>query len=137
MAIRFKHLSETERLVAEEFLKRVIVGGKVECDVPLKVPLKIPKEPRYEAWIKMWEYLTAKKIDMVIETEDAIHIVEIKEKLSASAVGQLKLYKMLYEEQYKPRKPIVLWHIAVWPDDAVIRLLEKEKIRWWCLHAFA
>jgi len=134
MRIRFKHLSEYEIIVAEQFLKRVVVDWiKVECDVPLKV-LQAKTLKLVEPWKSMWEYLTAKKIDMVIHKPDKIMLVEVKQKISASAYGQLKLYEKLYRDQYKPTKPLELWHIAMYDDPTVRYWLESMGIKTWVIY---
>jgi len=130
----FKHLSEEENIVAEEFIKRVVPDGEVKFDVPLKSRKALVVETAPEHLKKLWEYLTAKKIDMIVEYPSKIMIVEIKRILSAAAVGQLLLYKKMYTEQYKPLKPIELWHIAMYPDWDVIDLLSELDIKWWVLN---
>jgi len=130
----FKHLSEEENIVAQEFIKRVVPDGEVKFDIPLKSKKTIAIEAAPEHYRKLWEYLTAKKIDMIVEYPAKIMIVEIKRILSAAAVGQLLLYKKMYVEQYKPLKPIELWHIAMYPDWDVIELLNEMDIKWWVLN---
>lgn len=132
--IQFKHLSEDEIVAAREFLKSIPRPKKIEFDVPLKVQTIQPIGKEDESFKKMWEYLTAKKIDMVLHYDDKIMIVEVKKKLSASAAGQLLLYRDLYIEQFKPQKPLELWHVAVFGDSAVVMLLEKLKIKWWYMY---
>lgn len=131
----FKHQSEEERIVAEEFIKRYLVGAKITFDLPLasKKPARWEEMP--ENYKRMWEYLLAKKIDFIAELPEKIMIVEVKQKLSASGVGQLLLYKKMYEEQYKPVKPLELWQIAMYPDPDVIELCDKLGIKWWCMNA--
>ena len=129
----FKHLSEEEVAVAKEFIRRVIPDAELKFDVPLKSKLPAALETAPQPYKSLWEYLTAKKIDFIAEYPDKIMIVEVKRKLSASAVGQLLLYRKMFAEQYKPGKPIELWHIANYPDLDVIELLNELGIRWWCL----
>jgi len=131
----FKHQSEAEIVVAKAFIERVFPQAKVEFDVPLKSSKPADWESMPENYRKMWEYLTAKKIDMVMHLPEKILIVEVKQKLGASGVGQLLLYKMMYLEQYKPGKPVELWQIAMYPDPDVVKLCEKLGIKWWCLNA--
>lgn len=125
---KFKHLSELERIVADALLKHVFPNAKkVEFDVPLvseKIKYIEDRGPFYE----MWKYLTAKKIDMVVHLETSIYIVEIKEKLSASAYGQLKLYEYLYKLQYKPKLPVKLLHAAYYNDPDVEAFLKSMNI---------
>lgn len=131
----FKHLSEEEIIAAREFLKVVPRPNRLEFDVALRVQEKKEESEEKKAWAKAWEYLTAKKIDMVLHYDDKIMLVEVKKKLSASAAGQLLLYKDLYLSQFQPKKPLELWHVAIFCDASVIPLLEKLGIKWWCLYA--
>lgn len=134
MEIRFRHLSPTEIAVAKEFLRRVYPNFlRVETDVPLKT-LKPAELNLVEPYKSMWEYLTAKKIDLVVELEEKIVIAEIKEKISASAFGQLKLYEELYKQQYKPIKPLELWHCAMYDDPTVRLWLEKKGVKVFVIH---
>lgn len=107
---------------------------KIEFDVPLKTTKISEVRKEFETFARMWEYLTAKKIDIVIHLPEKIMIVEVKKKLSASAAGQLLLYRDLYLQEYKPNKPVELWHIAVYGDSSVIPLLEKLNIKWWYMY---
>ena len=111
----------------------MIPDAKLKFDVPLKSKAPAALETAPEHYRKLWEYLTAKKIDFIAEYPEKIMIVEVKRKLSASAVGQLLLYRKMFTEQYKPGKPVELWHIANYPDLDVIELLNELGIRWWCL----
>jgi len=132
--IKFKHLSEDEVVAAERFIRMIPNIEKIEFDVPLKTTKISEVRKEFEAFARMWEYLTAKKIDIVIHLPEKIMIVEVKKKLSASAAGQLLLYRDLYLQEYKPNKPIELWHIAVYGDSSVIPLLEKLNIKWWYMY---
>lgn len=129
-------MSENEKIVAEELIKRRFPNAvKIDFDVPLKsekTRFLTEKSP----YAEMWEYLTAKKIDMVVYLPDAIYIVEIKEKLSASAFGQLKLYEYLFKLQYNPKLPVKLLHAAMYDDPDVRKFLEEQKVEVFVLKPF-
>lgn len=56
----------------------------------------------------MWEKITARRIDAVAHTTDRIDIIEFRPFAGPSAIGQLLMYKTLYEMEVKPTKPIKL-----------------------------
>lgn len=134
--IKFRHLSENEIIVANELIKRKFQNAKkIECDVPLESE-KARFLTENSPYARMWKYLTAKKIDLVVHLPDCIYIVEIKEKLSASAFGQLKLYEYLYKLQYKPKLPIKLMHAAFYDDPDVREFLQKNGVEVFTLRSF-
>ena len=84
-----------------------------------------------EPWYRLWLKVTAKRIDAVCIDEAYVNIIEVKRYMLASGVGQLLLYKKMYQEQYKPKKPIRLWLIAYYPDPDVIELCDELGIATW------
>ncbi len=52
--------------------------------------------------------VTKKRVDAIGETEDAIWIFEVKPRVGMSALGQLINYFELYQQQYRPVKPVKL-----------------------------
>ena len=54
-----------------------------------------------------WHDLTMWQIDVVAEDEKKIYVIEIKPMANAKAVGQALAYAALYQEDHKPKKPVV------------------------------
>jgi len=131
---RFPHYTKEEAEVMEAFLKaKVLEGARWQFDVklPVELPEGIKKAP--EPYRRMWEVLTAKRIDAVAEMHDFIHIIEVKKRLLPSGIGQLFTYKSLYQKLFKPRKPIKLWMIAKYDDPAVRNICEELGINTWVI----
>jgi len=60
-----------------------------------------------------------------------VYILEIKERLRPSGVGELISYKQLFLEQYQPTQEIVLGYVVRRDDETLHSLLSKEQIRLW------
>ena len=131
---KFPHFTLDEAEVLEEFMKTGILRGAWKFDVRLPSEKAKWVENYPEPWRSMWEALTAKRIDALCETPDAIHIIEVKRVMLHSGIGQLMMYKALYEEHFKPRKPIRLWLIAKYHDPDVVKLCRQMNINtWWMI----
>jgi len=133
MRIKFPHFTPDEAEVLREFIAQKVLVGDWSFDVRLKSE-KAELAAEYPPEIRsMWEAVTAKRIDAVCETTDAVNIIEVKKYMLHSGIGQLLTYRELYREQYKPTKPIVLWLIAKYPDPEVLRVCERLGIRTWVM----
>ncbi len=66
----------------------------------------IPGEPEFMGVLK--SAVTRKRVDAVGETADAIWIFEVKPRVGMSALGQLINYFELYQQEYRPVKPVKL-----------------------------
>ncbi len=79
---------------------------KIEYSVRLHGQ-KLPpgEDPTYAA---MWEKITARRVDTVGHTADRIDIIEFRPFAGPSAIGQLQMYRTLYEMEIAPTKPIKL-----------------------------
>lgn len=69
-----------------------------------------PDEP--ESITKLKLAVTRKRVDAIGETDDAIWIFELKNRLGLSALGQLLAYFDLYNQEYDPIKPVNLGAVA-------------------------
>jgi hypothetical protein len=65
-----------------------------------------PGEPEFMKVLK--SAVTRKRVDAVGETADTIWIFEIKPRVGMSALGQLINYFELYQQEYRPIKPVKL-----------------------------
>jgi hypothetical protein len=105
-------LSKQEWIIINKLLEKNdnLLNGSVDYEVRLALP-KEQKEPQISKYTPhaLWQ----READLVVKTKREIRIVEIKPKCyNANAVGELLLYRFLYELNYKPDKPIVLWIIT-------------------------
>jgi hypothetical protein len=129
---KFPHFTREEREVAKLFYelhKNIYHGWQWEVRLKSKKSEgleHIPENLRY-----MWEVITAKRIDVVFEDAYNIYIGEIKRILLPSGIGQLLLYKKLYQEQFKPTKKVQMYYIAYIDDPDVRELAEELGIKVW------
>jgi len=151
MSIRFIHFRPEELEIAKRFIETIEGYSKIETDVRLYPPEEEKQRIIVNA-LKEYSRLTgisletlertitddekrmlielkAKRIDMVVHWPEEIWIVEIKQKVRASAIGQLKLYELWYRRQFRPTKPIRLVLVAEIDDPMVLPLLKKEGIK--------
>ena len=120
---QWRGLSGEDALVWERFLQTYDTSRmKVEYNVRLGSPAQniIEDNP---ALAEMWTELRQKRVDAVVEWEEEIWIVELKPRGSLSALGQALAYKLLYEEQEKPTKPVEPVVICAWLDDDLRRVM--------------
>jgi len=134
MVVRFPHFTLEEAKVLDEFQKRKILVGKWSYDVRLKSKKsKLPGD--VSDWVqRMWESVTAKRIDAVCETENKIHLIEVKRYMLASGVGQLLVYMYMYQEQFKPFKPLQLWYVCFYSDPDIVEICRKLGIKTWSIY---
>lgn len=58
--------------------------------------------------IEFWYTYVAKRADAIVEYDDHITIIELRDEANANAVGRLMMYKMLWDRDPKINKPIKL-----------------------------
>jgi len=109
----------------------VPIQGRREYDVKLAVSeVKIPAywtKKDIEQYHGLWD----KRIDLVVHASDAVWIIEIKPKLTMTAIGQCLSYQELYEKEFKPDKEIKLGIICEADDPNFHSTLEKLDIKLW------
>jgi len=76
----------------------------------------------------MWKYLGAKRADVIAETKDQIWIIEVTSTATIKAIGQLMLYKSLWEEDAKIDKPVEMVLVFDKTDRDVIAIMEVYNI---------
>lgn len=123
--IYFRHFKPEELELAREFIRRAILEGYFYFDVYLttaaaeklleevpeiKIPLAVP-------WML--------RIDAVCWTTGVVWLIEFKERIRTSGIGQLISYKDLFEKQYKPQRPINLMYVAKYDAPELHPLMDK------------
>jgi len=105
---RYAHMLEDEARIWTKFLRTTdLVFENITYDVHLgSGVLPRPGDPEYMQ--RLLSAVTKKRVDAVGETSDAIWIFEVKPRIGMSALGQLIIYFDLYQEQYRPVKPVLL-----------------------------
>ena len=128
---KFPHFTEEESYVLRKFIEANVITGEWYTDVKLTSRKASYVENMEEPWRTMWLTLTAKRIDAVCVSRDAVHIIEVKRVMLPSGVGQLQLYRMMFAEEYKPQLPIRLWYVTYYSDPDVEEMCRRAGIRTW------
>ena len=106
MKPKYPHMRQWESQIMEKYHKLYPNKGEWSYDVHLKVRQNPAPELESESLVELYNQATAKRIDAVCETQGVIFVIEIKDRLRPSALGQALTYKALYEEQFAPSKPV-------------------------------
>ena len=123
---RIPHFKREEYEIALQWLQKHAPDGTIHFDwrLPARyIPLSVQGNPELE---EVWRHLKQERIDAVVFTENEIILVEIKDVVRKSAIGQLIHYKKRFEEEYKPDKPIRL-QIVAGEDDPVVRKTAEDE----------
>lgn len=126
---KYPHMRQWEQEIMDKFHNKIEFEATWTYDVALKVretPL-----PKYitQNEKQLWARLTSKRVDAVGETQDQIFVCEVKDRLRPSALGQALTYKTLYEEQFKPEKPVTPAIITEYDDADMRHVCEVYGVR--------
>lgn len=72
--------------------------------------------------------LSKKRIDVVGETKEAIHIIEVRVKATSAVIGTLLAYRYLYMLSYKQSKPVTTMLITDSVDADLLIALNEIKL---------
>ncbi len=104
--------SAYETVLAKEFLALDVIKGSYFCEVPVsRKPIRYP-------------FISSKRIDLVIRSNDVDWIIEVERKLNYEAIGQVLAYATLWRIN-NPHRKIVKAIITEYADE---ELLEVAKI---------
>jgi len=125
---RFRHYKPEEREIGRRFVRKALIEGMYYFDVYLMTRRaeEVIKRVGLERATMAVPFLY--RIDCVIETPAYIYIVEIKQRLRPSGLGELLIYSEMYKEQYEPTKPIKLAYVYEIHDDDTAEVAEKYGI---------
>ena len=108
MPAKYPHMMPFEVPVWERFLADPPFAP-VAISYDVHLGQGIPARAEWPPWlVKVVRATSRKRADAVVETADALWILEIKVRASFSALGQLIGYGVLLLEEWKPRKPVHL-----------------------------
>ena len=128
---KYPHMRIWEQEIMEKFHKANILKAEWSYDVPLRVRETPLPEYITDAEATLWSRLTSKRIDAIAETTGEIYVIEIKDRLRPSAVGQALTYKTLYEEQFAPHKPVKAAIITEYDDIDMQQVCSVYNITVW------
>lgn len=92
--------SKTEQDVINEFKNSDVLDGKFQHEVEVGIaPLEEQRESGElsQADFNMAKNMVSRRIDLVCDTDEAVWVIEAKEKLNPKAIGQVLLYEELYQ----------------------------------------
>ena len=133
MKPKYPHMRIWEEEIMDSFHNAKLLEANWTYDVPLKVRTGPFPTLMSENEKNLWNRLTAKRIDCVGETPSEIYVCEIKDRLRPSAVGQALTYKTLYEEQFKPTKPVIAAIVAKYGDPDMQHVCDVFHIKTWVI----
>jgi len=127
--IVYRHYKPIELKIARQFIRECILPGTYYFDVYLLTPEAEQFMARYPPhyWRMAIPYLM--KIDAVCYQPEAAWILEFKEELRPSAIGQLITYKDLFTEQYNPEQPVSLMAVVIQDKPALHYTLQRNLIQ--------
>jgi hypothetical protein len=117
--IRLPGLNEAESAVAKRWLEqRGMLYDEIQFNVPLGPQVNFPPgltEPE----LRQMNFLWATKADIIARHADTVTIIEVKERLTKSATGQLLHYGYWFLKQHPDTYALVLRAIAARADEGV------------------
>ena len=124
-------MRQWETQIVDKFHQKNSLTAEYEYDIPLKIrETPLPSYATEKERI-LWNKLTSKRIDIVAKTKDKIYVIEVKDRLRPSAVGQALTYKILYQEQYKPTQPVIPTILTTMSDPDMKHVCDVLKITVW------
>ena len=109
---RYPHMRASESEVWRAFLQQTELE-LTAVTYDLHLGIGIPPIPGESPGItRLKEAVTRKRVDAVAETAEDIWIMEIKERIGLSTLGQLLTYFDLYTQEYPQEKAVMLGAIG-------------------------
>jgi len=133
MKPKYPHMRQWEAEIMEKYHDKVGMVGEWSYDVPLKV--RETPVPSYmtDNESLLWQRITAKRIDAVCERKNVIYIIEIKDRLRPSAIGQVLTYLVLYAEQFAPSKDLQGVVLTEFTDFDMMHVADEYNIEVWVI----
>ena len=128
---KYPHMRIWEETIMDRFLALPRAPAKFDYDVHVRINDKTPMEVQTDAERQLWRTMTAFRIDAVMETETQIYVIEVKDRLRPSAIGQALTYSFLYTKLFKPQKPVIPSIICGLDDPDTHAVCDKYQIRVW------
>jgi len=131
MKPKYPHMRLWESAIMDKYHDKVGMVGEWSYDVPLKVR-ETPLPPYMtDNENLLWQRITAKRIDAVCERKNVIYIIEIKDRLRPSALGQVLTYLTLYAEQFAPQKPLQGVILTEYTDLDMLHVCDVHNVKVW------
>jgi len=108
----YSGLNEFEERMLPKYLRQV-EGDIQRLQTQVHVgPGELLPESFRDSFRRSWRESSKFKIDAVVETDSAVQLVEIKDFIRTSHLGQLLSYHYWYGLERDPQKPLQLFAVA-------------------------
>jgi hypothetical protein len=98
----YPHMKPEDVAIWERFIK-AFPDYFERCDYDVCVGEgRMPEGEHPENYLRGWQMLTQKKIDVVAYRGNEIWIIEVKPRARANALGQVWMYDELYKDMFEP-----------------------------------
>jgi hypothetical protein len=124
----FPTLRKSEVEILKRFFLLDAIQGEWFINVVFPTPGGASRSGEPESMQKAWKYLTAKRIEAVCENATTVYLVEVKERVVPSALGELLMYKRLWLAQKGATKNIQMICVAAEDDKAVSDTLKLHGV---------
>jgi len=124
----FPHFQPEERAILERYIANGAPQGDWTCDYRLAILEKDVPAALQGSDRDMWIALHQKRIDALVQTPNTVYIIEVKERVTSTAVGQLLVYAHLYKSQTLDARPIELVLVAGADDPIAHAAIEAQGI---------
>lgn len=113
----FPHLREIEKGILIRYLSTV--PNDFSATIDFRFPIQDQHVPDYLSGSDrdMWIALHQKRVEAVLENASEIRVVEVKDRLVPSAIGELLTYRELGKSVFNPSKKLRL--LCVFQQDDV------------------
>lgn len=131
--IWFRHYKADELKLAKEFIRRGELLGRWYFDVYLsnERTAQVLDMTGFGGISEATPWFD--RIDATCESEEELYIIEFKDRLAYSGIGQLLGYKPQYIDQYSPELPVKLGYVYHIDKPELHELLSEYNIRAWMI----
>jgi len=129
-----KHYKPREILIAYKAAELGYLRGKCVFNLRIPPPLR-PRRPGETEWeYQWWQFLRSKEIDCVCFRDNEVDIIEFKDRVRPSGIGQLLTYRDLFIQHYGWKGKVNLIYICGEDDPQTRVIAEKQGIKVIVLH---
>jgi len=129
--IKYRHYKAEELQLARDFVRKALLPGKYYFDFYLMTEaarhIASVMQPPTLKDIVPW----LMRVDAVCFKGNQVWIIEFKERMRPSGVGQLVSYRKLWQEQYGFGKRLLLGYVVRDDDPTLHSTLNENEIEWW------
>lgn len=126
--IRYRHYKPDELEIAKEFIRQHLLTGTYYFDVYLTTDSTERGFEELGAEYGRMLIPSMLRIDAICEKDRNVYLIEFKDRLRPTGIGELLTYKKLYIRQFKPSKTVNMVYVYRDPDPTYTPVLEEHGI---------